>query len=784
MMRFYEIPASLSAEIDDLEKLIVRYRRGELEGAQFRAHRVPFGIYEQRKADTYMVRIRCTGGGITPAQLQTVALLARQYGAEELHITTRQEVQIHDVSLEDVPVILRALLQANLSTRGGGGNTVRNVMVSWDAGIAPAEPFDVTPYAVSLTSMLIAEPDSWTLPRKFKFAFSNTEADNSSCAFTDVGFIAVIRDGVRGFKVYVAGGMGAKPQVGHLLHSFVPVSDIYRIATAIKKIFDRHGNRKNKHAARLRFLWNKLGEAKFRELYEETLREIGDAPLRALPEINNEPGAVAKASALTDTPAFALWQRRFVQPQQQAGLYSVLLPVPLGQFPWRQAQQLAAMLADYGENVLRFTRDQNISLRNIPASCLGDIYAAVKDFSELSALPKFYGACIACTGADTCKLGICLPRGALTALTKKLLSAGLDLDALGEFRLNISGCPNTCGVHMTADLGFYGQVGRKEQRMYPAYGIVAGGRIGGENPRLATRLDSVSARDLPDFVADFLAIYLGKRERYASFAQYLDAEGKSDIQNICDKYRHVPNFEDDKNYYFDWGAAEIFSLIGKGVGECSAGLFDLIDLDLQAIHRSKQELAALPDPAAVGELLYDIVLRAARMLLITKGGEARSDAEVFAAFRKYFVEAHLVEQRFLPLLKAAGEKDIAALAALAGEVYALAEAVEKLYEGMDDSLKFQPEKPTAAPAAAVPEAVAKPALSVAAVKDLRGVVCPMNFVKTKLELAKIGSGQTLQIFLDDGEPIDNVPRSVAEEGHKILEMNRMADYWSVLIEKA
>lgn len=784
MTRFYEIPASLSAEIEDLEKLIAQYRQGELEGAKFRAHRVPFGIYEQRKADTYMVRIRCTGGGITPEQLKTVALLAQQYGAAAIHITTRQEVQIHDVSLENVPAILRALLKADLSTRGGGGNTVRNVMVSWDAGIALAEPFDVTPYAVSLTSMLIAEPDSWTLPRKFKVAFSNTDEDNSSGAFTDVGFIAATRDGVRGFKVYVAGGMGAKPQAGHLLHPFVPAGEIYRIAAAIKRVFDRHGNRKNKHAARLRFLWNKLGEAKFRELYEAARREIGDIPLRALPEINNEPGtAVPKALVHADTPEFTLWKRRFVKPQRQGGLCSVLVPVPLGQFPWCQAQQLVEVLAGYGENVLRFTRDQNLSLRNIPASCLGDIYAAVKDFSELAAVPKFYGDCIACTGADTCKLGICLPRGALTALTRKLLSAGLALDALNDFRLNISGCPNTCGAHMTADLGFYGQVGRKEQRMYPSYGIVAGAQVGGETPRLATRLDSISARDLPAFVADFLTLYLAKRERFENFTRYLDAEGKIDIQNVCDKYRHIPSFEDDKNYYFDWGAEEIFSLVGKGVGECSAGLFDLIDLDLQAIHHRKQELTAQPDQAASGELLHEIALRAARMLLITKGGEARSDAEVFAAFRKYFVEAHLVEKRFLPLLKVAGEKDIASLSAMAGEVYALAEAVEKLYEGMDDSLKFQPEKQPAAPAAAVPEALEKPAVSVQAVKDLRGVACPMNFVKTKLELAKIGSGQRLQVFLDDGEPIDNVPRSVAEEGHKVLEMSRTADYWSVLIEK-
>ena len=779
-MNFYEIPASLSAEIDELESLILKYRRGELEPAKFRAHRVPFGIYEQRKADTYMVRIRCTGGGITPEQLKAVALLSERYGAETIHITTRQEVQIHDVVLEDVPAVLRALLSVHLSARGGGGNTVRNIMVSWDAGIASDEPFDVTPYAVSLTSMLIAEPDSWTLPRKFKIAFSNSDGDSSSAAFTDLGLIAATKEGMPGFKVYIAGGMGTKPQVGNLLHSFVPAGEIYRVAAAVKLLFDRNGNRKNKHAARLRFLWNKLGEERFRELYEEAAREIGAVPLAELQELKNVPGKPA-ASVQADTPEFALWRRRFARVQRQAGLFSVLVPVPLGLFAWRQALKLVEVLAGYGENVLRFTRDQNLTLRNIPEACLGEIFQSVKDFSELLAAPKFFGSCIACTGADTCKLGICLPRGALTAVTKKLLASGLNLDALGDFRLNISGCPNTCGAHMTADLGFYGQVGRKGQRMYPAYAIVAGARVGGEAPRLAIRLDTVNARDLPEFVSNFLSLYLEKQACYPDFGGYLEKEGKDDIKRLCDRYREIPSFQDDKNYYFDWGAEEIFSLVGRGVGECSAGLFDLIDLDLKAIQARKRALAAQPEQA--GELLYEIALFAARMLLITKGVEACSDAEVFANFRKFFLEANLIEKRFLPLLKAAGEKQLAVLPAMAGDVHDLAQAVEKLYEGMDDSLKFLPEKEAAAQAVAGETAPEKTEEKVPAFKDLRGVACPMNFVKTKMELAKIGSGQRLRVFLDDGEPIDNVPKSVAEEGHKVIEMTKTADYWSVLIEK-
>ena len=782
MIRFYDIPTSLSTEIDELESLIGKFRAGKLEAAKFRAYRVPFGIYEQRTAETYMVRIRCTGGGITPEQLKTVALLSQQYGGEKIHLTTRQEVQIHDVSLVDIPVILRALLTVHLSTRGGGGNTVRNIMVSWDAGIAPDEPFDVTPYAISLTSMLIAEPDSWTLPRKYKIAFSNSPQDSASSAFTDLGFMAVKQGDNRGFRVYVAGGLGSKPQVGHVLHPFIPADQVYRVAAAVKMVFDRHGNRKNKRAARLRFLWNKLGEAKFRELYEEAAREIGDVPLLNLPEMKNE--AVDLTLCVPEnSPEFDLWKRRFVLPQKQPGLSSILVPVPLGQLPCHQAIILAELPATGGANVLRLTRDQNLTIRNISEQYLGNVFRLVKDFSFLSAAPKLHGNSIACTGANTCRLGICLPRGGLTALNKNLLKSGLDLDSLGDFRLNISGCPNTCGAHMTADLGFYGQVGRQGQRLYPAYVVVAGAQVGGETPRLATRMDTISARDLPDFVLKFLSVYQGKKDNYLNFTQYIDGEGKCDIQEICDRYRKIPDFEDDKNYYYDWGAEEIFSLVGKGVGECSAGLFDLIELDLQEIKVRQKEWESQSDPAATGGILYQIVLSAARMLLVTRGVEAHSDTEVFDAFIKYFIELNLIEKRFLPLLQAATGRHAALLTTMAGDVHALARAVEKLYEGMDDSLKFQAELETADLTATAKGATGGPATQEQLLKDLRGVACPMNFVKTKMELAKLTSGQLLRIFLDDGEPIDNVPRSVAEEGHKIAELAKVGDYWSVLIEK-
>ncbi|MFB3812503.1 MAG: sulfurtransferase TusA family protein [Terriglobales bacterium] len=778
---YYEIPASLPAELDELELLVRQHLNGELDAASLKARRVPFGCYEQRKDGTYMVRIRCTGGALTPMQLHAIATLSGQFGGDSIHITTRQEFQIHDLALENVVPVMRHLLAAGLATRGGGGNTIRNIMVSPDAGVGTDEVFDPSPYAFALTSRLIAEPDSWVLPRKFKIAFSNSPKDTAYAQFNDLGFIATVRDGVQGFKVYIAGGMGAKPEVAHLLHEFIPAGDVYVVAAAAKRLFDKHGNRKNKHAARLRFLWNQLGGPRFRELYQLELEAVRQQQPPAL-TVHDDPPHTGTPSLLPlhdETSEFQLWKRRYVKAQRQHGLYSVLVPVLLGNLRNQEAIALAAFLAPFGRDVLRATMGQNLRLRNIPEAYLGNVYQAVKNVSELSSAPALLANSIACTGADTCKLGVCLPKGALQAIARNLTKSGIDLDQISDFKLNLSGCPNTCGQHMVADLGFYGKVGRKGQQMFPAYGVVAGAVVGDGAARLAHNLDRISARDLPSFIADVLRTWVEKKSRFASFAEYIDGEGAQDIRALCDRYRDVPEFEDDKNYYFDWGASEVFSLIGKGMGECSAGLFDLIEVDLKQIKKTQRELASgLPTPEA-DEALYHIVLLAARMLLITRGIEAQSDSAVFASFSKHFITAGLVDAHFQQVIDAAQDRNFAELRRLTDEVHALAAAIEKLYAGMDNSLRFPAETAKAGPPR-------KPVAAETALfeRDYRTVACPMNFVKVKLDLSRMQHGQRLKVLLGDGAPIENVPRSVAQEGHKVLEQIKLGDYWAVLIEKS
>lgn len=773
---FYNLPQQLELEMAELEQMIQDAISGRMKLEELKSHRVPFGVYEQRKCHTYMMRMRCPGGAVTPAQLRTAAQLSQTFGSATIHITTRQELQLHDILLQDIIPIMRTLKDAGLATRGGGGNTVRNIIASPSAGADPEEPFDVSPYVFALTSRLLAEANSWLLPRKFKIAFSNTEADTELAAFQDVGFVATRKEGRPGFIVYLAGGLGAKPAPGQLVHEFLPVEEVYVAAEAVKRLFNRHGNRRNRHRSRLRFLWEDMGEQAFLEQYRFFIAEVRatNPPPLEWKDVAPEPPEVLPRPVRDDGEEFERWERRYVLPHRRPGFRQVLFPVPHGNLPADQAIGLADFLEPFGPDVLRGTREQNLLLRHIPESQLGNVYELLKGWNELIGSPPFLGRAVVCTGASTCKLGICLPRPALAAVTENIMQANLPLDDLGDFQMNFSGCPNSCGNHWTADLGFYGRAAHKGGRVYPAYIVVAGGRARGRDVALAKKSGEVAARHLPAFIREFIGSYLSKKSRFGKFREYLETEGGEDLRALCGKYGEAPDFETDPRFYTDWGATEPFSIANRGQGECSAGLFDLIEFDLK---KSRESCAALERNSAAGNreaLLYQAVLSSARALLITRGAEPHGESGVFDLFLENFVNTGLAEARFLPLIEAARSRDFAALQAPDLEANDFLAAVVSLYQSMDDSFHFKSE-------IAAPEV---PVESMEVVfKDLRGVACPMNFVKTKIVLDTMKAGQHLAVLLDDGSPINNVPRSIQSEGHKVLEQTLKGNHWYVLIEK-
>lgn len=783
-MKTYVLPDNLDDEISQLEALLSKYKTGKASAVELKAHRVPFGVYEQREAGTYMMRIRCAAGAVIPGQLKQISLIASKYGINDIHITSRQELQLHYVKLDDIIPIIKELKQSGLSTRGGGGNTVRNITAQEDAGIDSQEEFDVTPYAFALTTRFISESDSWNLPRKYKIAFSGSKEDKGYATVVDLGFIAQIKGGVRGFRVYVAGGLGAKSAVGKLLFDFVEEKEVYPIAKAVKNLFAKYGNRKNKHAARLRFLWESLGEEEFKKRFNEEYSSVKQAGLEPLDteswragELEQEKTDMAGKIEEVDTDKFSLWKRRFVKSRKQNGLYSVLIPIELGFISSQRVLSLADFLKSFGDDALRLTKSQNFLLRNIPQGFLGNVYnfleANFKDYNQ----PAIYGNILSCAGAATCQLGICLSRQAAKAVMRRLAASGLDLDKLGDIKFNISGCPNSCGQHSLADLGFSGKVLRKEDRIYPAYNVLAGAVISDGRTEFAAVLGEVPAKSLPSLVIDIFRAYLASGK--ASFREYAAQEGKEDLKQICARYKEVPSFEDDKNYYFDWDAEKVFSLAERGAGECSAGFFDLLEMDLGNIKTTQGKLSAAKEGNEKEKLLSELVFFSSRALLITRGIDPKNEEEVYAAFLKYFIEAGLVSRNFKDIIACAQNKDYQSLLKKENEAYGLAEAIQALYDGMDSSFNFK--------SSVQPNIIKSPEahleLKPLVIKDFRGVACPLNFVKAKVELSKLKSGEVLEIWLDEGAPIENVPGSIKAEGHTILSQREIGSYWSVVIQK-
>lgn len=558
----YRVPDTWIGDISQLSLWIERYKEKALSSADFKAIRVPMGIYEQREQEVYLARVRTPGGVIYPAQLLRMMEIARLHGSELLHLTTRQEIQVHQLSLDALAPVLLALEQCGLATKGGGGNTIRNILVSEYSGISEEETFDTTPYAIELTSRLIAEADSFLLPRKMKFAFSSDEQNIDYAAINDVGLIAKIKAGERGFQVFVGGGAGRKSTTGFLLFDFLPAGELYTLAKALRSFFSEHGNRENRNQARMRFIFYKMGVEETVELIKSYYQEERARGISFEPEPAKEERPPyfyqPPANLALNQEAYALWKRRYVLAQRQQGYYSVLIPVILGNI-WLDEkrgshfERLLKFVQIFGEHTLRFTTTQNIRLRNLPEESLPELYSLLTDFGEELFAPLLVNNIISCTGADTCRLGIGLSKGLATAIRRELLASELELDRLRDVSIHISGCPNSCGQQVWADLGFSGKVLRAE-RAYPGYQVFLGASRK-ENPSLAEAVGSLSARDVPTFVRRLLSAYLATPDQQ-SLGAYLRGEGRAVALQLIEEYKEIPSFEEERSYYIDWGAPD------------------------------------------------------------------------------------------------------------------------------------------------------------------------------------------------------------------------------------
>lgn len=677
----------IQEELNELEKVVRQFQEGGISESEFRSIRVPAGIYEQRESGTYMLRVRAPAGGILPDQLRRLAIVSATLGNKVLHVTTRQEFQIHRVSLEAILPALRSLAAAGLSCKGGGGNTVRNITSCFESGVCPDEVFDVAPYAVAVTERLLDDPVAFQLPRKYKVAFSACRIDCAGATIHDVGFIARAQDGVEGFAVYVAGGLGSKSRVASLLHEFIPAGDAFLVAEAIKRVFDKNGDRRNKHLARLRFLFERLGPDAFRALYEAelaALRASSPAPLeiRPFPKPDAAVAAGKPLPARNSAPAFYRWFDANVRPQKQPGYFLVNIPLAVGDLPSDTAEALSGVIESHGDKVLHATQSQSVALHWVSESGLVGLFDKLDAIGLASPGVSVLNNLVACAGASTCRLGICLSRGLANAVHQELSESDIPLEKLGDLSIHVSGCPNSCGRHPIADIGFSGGARRIDDRSVPYYSLHLGGRLEEGRTRLGAMVGAVPARNAPALVRNLLAAWQASPEA-SDFHRFVDNGGQEVARKLVEEHSQNPLYKPNERFFYDWDADKPFTLAGRGAGECSAGVFDLIEVDLA---NAREALEA--------GRLYVAALAASRALLITQGLKAKNDAEVFERFQTSFIASGLVDAALAGIVaeglrSAAAPASEAAFSGGSGDVMKLVATVRVLYENLDSSLRFK-----------------------------------------------------------------------------------------------
>jgi sulfite reductase beta subunit-like hemoprotein len=570
---------AIEAEIARFEERAQQLRRGEITEEQFRPFRLKHGTYGQRQPGFQMLRVKVAAGVLKAQQLRVLAEIADEYSTGRGHLTTRENVQFHFVKLENVPAAMRLLADSGLTTREACGNTVRNVTSCPVAGICPGEAFDVTPYALGVSRYLLRHPDFHDLPRKFKIAFSGCE-DDGACAVAgihDVGLIARVRgsNGTahRGFKVLVGGGLGSLPTEAAVLIDFLPEEELLPTIEAVLRVFSETGNRKNKLKARLKFVLRDKGIEELRRLVFEK-RKISQAPAEvfnvpspirpALVTIAAAPPNSASGNGASD-PEYDRWAEHNLMSQRQAGYGAIWIKLPAGTFHSQQMRGLADVLDQNELAGVRIAVNQDLVIPWVPFDRVRAIYDGLRALDLAIPGARTISDVTGCPGATTCNLGI---TRSLTLADE--LSRALDDYSdpeIQKLRIKISGCPNSCGHHHIADIGFYGNVRKIGDHQAPYYQLLLGGTVNADGVRFGRQILSVPARPIPAIVRELLDFYQQDRDPGESFSAWVTRTPDKSIVERVRPLVDVSNATED--IFLDWGDTETYSL-KLGRGECVA----------------------------------------------------------------------------------------------------------------------------------------------------------------------------------------------------------------------
>ncbi len=565
---------AIEQEIRVFEDRAGRYIRGEITDDQFRPFRLKHGTYGQRQPGFQMLRVKIPSGILDARQLRVLADIGDESSNGRGHLTTRQNIQFHFVKLETVPAAMRLLADCGLTTREACGNTVRNVTSCPLSGICPDEAFDVTPYALGITKFLLRHPDFHDLPRKFKIAFSGCE-DDGNCAVAgihDVGLIARVRGsngtGQRGFKVLVGGGLGSLPTEAGVLTEFLPAEELLPTIEAVLRVFSDTGNRKNKLKARMKFVLRDKGIEELKRLVAEK-RKLITTP----PEVFSVASPVAQPLVnIAPTPSqnghfseeYETWASHNLMSQKQPGYKTAWIKLPAGTITTEQFRGLADLLEKHSLPGVRIAISQDFVMPWIPAVKAKPVFEQLHALDLATPGARTIADVTGCPGATTCNLGITRSLTLADVLAQEL--ADQSDPEVQKLKIKISGCPNSCGQHHLADIGFYGNVRKIDDKQAPFYQLLLGGEVNADGVKFGKQFMSLPAKQIPQVIRELLALYSKHREDGESFRNWVERTSHKEIEERLQPL--VTAAGESADTFVDWGDMETYSL-KLGRGECS-----------------------------------------------------------------------------------------------------------------------------------------------------------------------------------------------------------------------
>ncbi|QEM04109.1 HEPN domain-containing protein [Mucilaginibacter rubeus] len=631
-------------DIIDLEKKIHAFREGKIHDEKFRSLRLARGVYGQRQPGVQMVRIKLPFGKVSFKQLLKIAEISDEFGSSNLHLTTRQDIQIHYVSLDRTPQLWAKLAQDDITLREACGNTVRNVTASPTAGVDPKEPFDVSPYAYATFDYFLRNPICQEMGRKFKISFSSSDDDTAFSYIHDIGAIPKINaNGERGFKIMLGGGLGAQPILASIVEEFLPEDQLIPYIESVIRVFDRYGERNNRNKARMKYLIQKLGLDEVLRLtkIERTANKVKSYPINrdavdapALPPTDSYPEVT-----ISNPLRYEQWMATNVFEQKQKGFYGVYIKVPVGDISSDTARALVKTLEPLVGHEIRITQNQGLLLKYVQKEALPALYEGLAKL-ELAA-PGFDSIAdvTTCPGTDTCNLGISNSMTMARVLEDLIYNEYEDFIYNREIKIKISGCMNSCGQHGLAHIGFHGSSLKAGAKVLPSVQVMlGGGTVGDGVGRAAERVIKVPTKRATDVLRWLLNDYKEFSPEGETYHEYYDRQGKDYFYRLLKPLADLTTLTDDE--YIDWGHQETF-VTAIGVGECAGVIIDLV---ATLLFESEEKLGWANEAYADGRWAdaiyhaYNVFVSSAKALLLDKGVNSSTQIGVIREFDTQYVE--------------------------------------------------------------------------------------------------------------------------------------------------